>query len=151
MSDLSLATVLHSVLGTRQRHHTTTVTAVARGPQIKASPNNCHSREANCHRTSGPQSVQRKNYRTEKTQRLKTQALRTKTLFGDKFLGYRRYPEGRFFWGVRRYPRRIFSTKVSEVTIADRARTQTSPQEVLFPGEINPKISFFLQVKREKK
>ena len=130
-SDLSLPTVLHSVLDTTQKHHVTTVTA----------------------RTWGPETVRRTKYRTEKTKRLKTKALKKKTLLEPNFLGYRRYPEGRFFLGgVRRYPLRIFfllrfQTSPSLIARGFRRHLQKSCS----PVRSIQKSVFFTGQKREKK
>ena len=95
--------------------------------------------------------LRRTQMRTENTKRIKTKALKTKTLFGAKFLGYRRYPVGRFFGASDVTLGGFFSTAFSDVTVGDRPRFQTAPQEVLFPGETNPRVNTFLQVKKEKK
>ena len=129
MSDLSLPTVLHSVLGTTQRHHLTTVTV----------------------RTWGPEAVRRTKYRTEKIKRLKTKALKKKTPLEpnfwatdvtqkDDFLGVSDVTPGGFFfyYGSRRHRR--WSPEVSDVT-------SRSP----VPRWDQSKNQYFLQVKKEKK
>ena len=115
----------HSVLSTRQRHHSTAFTAG----------------------TLGPQTVRCTKYRTEKITELNTKAL--KTLFGAKFW-VNDVTKDDFFGLSGVTPRRFFSTTVSDVTVADCPRFHTSPRKVLFPGEINPKIKIFYWSKKEK-
>ena len=87
-----------------------------------------------------------------KDQNTKDKGPKEKDTFGAKFFGYRRFPEGRFFWGVSDVtPRGFFSNTVLDVTVADRPSFKTSPPEVLLPGEINPKISIFYRSKKRKK
>ena len=96
--------------------------------------------------------MRRTKYRTEKTKRLKTKALE-KRLFWSQIFWLQTFPRRTIFLGgVRRYPLEdFFSTTVSDVTVADRPSFQTSPPEVLLPGEINPKISIFYRSKKRKK
>ena len=131
MSDLSLPTVLHSLLGKTQRHHPTTVTA----------------------RTWGQETVRRTKHRTEKTKRLKTKAPKTKTLLEPNFWVKNVTQKDKFLGGVRRYPGRIFffyycftrhrrrSPEVSDVT-------SRSPVPC---SEINLRISIFYRSKKEKR
>ena len=86
-----------------------------------------------------------------KDQKTEDKGPKEKDTLGAKFLGYSGYPEGRFFGGCQTLPLEDFFTTVSDITAADRARFQTSPPEVLFPGEINPKISTFYRSKKKKK
>ena len=100
--------------------------------------------------------MRRTKYRTEKTKRLKTKALKKETLFEPNFWVTDVTQKDDFFLGggggCQTVPLDdLFSTTVSDVTVADRPRFQMSLQEVLFPGEINPKISFCTVQKREKK
>ena len=65
------------------------------GHNTKASPNSKDVRPRDC----ATHEIQNR-----KDQKTKDKDPKEKDTFGAKFLGYRRYPEGRFFWGCQTLP-----------------------------------------------